>query len=98
MRVQTPSLTLHVPGGLAVSGCEKAEALADRLEARCQPVKDPSSPAVTEMVNEMLRAYEYAPTSEQKLSNPSQVLDAIDDLRVGKPQGMSGVPSRALRQ
>jgi hypothetical protein len=61
-------------------------------------VKDPSSPAVTDMVNEAMCAYEYAPTSEQKLTNPSEVLDAIDDLRVGKPQGTSGVPCRALRQ
>jgi hypothetical protein len=45
-------------GGLALSDSEKAEALADSLEAQFQPVKDPSSTAVTEVVNEAMRAYE----------------------------------------
>jgi hypothetical protein len=51
----------------------KAEALADSLEARFQPVNDPSSPAVTEFVNEAMRAYEYAPASKPKLTSPSEV-------------------------
>jgi hypothetical protein len=35
-----------VPGGLALSDSEKAEALADSPEVHFQPVNDPSSPAV----------------------------------------------------
>jgi hypothetical protein len=37
-------------GGLALPDCEKAETLADSLEAQFQPVDDPSDPAFTEMV------------------------------------------------
>jgi hypothetical protein len=61
MQVPTPSYLLQIPGGLALSDSEKAEALADSLEAQFQPVNDPSEPAVTETVNEVMRAYEYAP-------------------------------------
>jgi hypothetical protein len=45
-----------VPGGLALSDSEKAEALTDSLEAEFQPVNDPSYPAVIEMFNEAMRA------------------------------------------
>jgi hypothetical protein len=55
---------LLVPGGLAFSHSEKAEALADSLEAQFQPVNDPSLTAVIEVVNEAMRAYEYAPANE----------------------------------
>jgi hypothetical protein len=64
MRIPTPSLPLQVSGGLALSDSEKAEALADSLEAQFQPVDNPSDSAVIEMVNEETRAYEYAPASE----------------------------------
>jgi hypothetical protein len=39
--------------GLALSDSEKAEALADSLEAQFQPVYDPSDAAVIEMVDEV---------------------------------------------
>jgi hypothetical protein len=41
-----------------------AKALTDSLEAQFQPVNDPSEPAVIEMVNEAMCAYECAPASE----------------------------------
>jgi hypothetical protein len=56
MRFPTPSAPLQVPGGLALSDSEKAEALADSLEAQFQPVNDPWDPAVIEMVNRAMRA------------------------------------------
>jgi hypothetical protein len=83
MRFPTPSPPLHVPGGLAPSDSKKAEALADILEAQFQPVNDPSHPAVIKMVNEAMRAYEYASASEPKLTSPSKVLQAIKGLKVG---------------
>jgi len=46
MRVLTPSPPLVTPGGIALSDCEKAEALADSLEAQFQPVTVHSVPAV----------------------------------------------------
>jgi hypothetical protein len=76
-RVSNPSPSLQVPRGLALSDSEKAEALADSLEAQLQPVNDPSDPAVIEMVNEAMRAYEYAPASEPKLTSPSEFLQSI---------------------
>jgi hypothetical protein len=49
------------------------------------------------VVNEAMRAYEYAPASEPKLTSPSEVIESIKGLKVGKAQGPSGVPNRALR-
>jgi hypothetical protein len=45
------------PGGTALSGSEKAEALADSLETQFQPVTDPSAPTVIEMVDVELSSY-----------------------------------------
>jgi hypothetical protein len=97
MRVPTPAPPLQVPGGLSLSDSEKAEALADSLEAQFQPVNDPSDPADIKMVNEMMRAYEYAPASEPKLTSPSEVQQAIRGLKVGKASGSNGKPNRVLR-
>jgi hypothetical protein len=97
MRVPTPSPPLQVPGGLALSDSEKAEALADSLEAQFQLVNDPSDPAVIEMVNEAMRAYVYAPTSEPKPTSPSEVQHVIMGLKVGKAPGPNGIPNRVLR-
>jgi hypothetical protein len=65
-----------VLGGLASSDSEKAEGLADILEAQFQPVVDPLYPAVIE-VDVAMRAYEYAPASEPTLNNPSEILQAV---------------------
>jgi hypothetical protein len=96
MRVPTPSPPLLEPGGLALSDSEKAEALADSLEAQFQQVNYPSSPAVIEVVNEAMRAYEYAPACEPKLTIPSEVFEAIKGVKFGKAPGPNGVPNRAL--
>jgi hypothetical protein len=87
MRVSTPSLPLQVPGGLAVSDSEKAEALADSLEAQFQPVDDPSDPAFTEIVDVAMRAYGYAPASEPTLTTPSEVIQDMRGLEFGKAPG-----------
>jgi hypothetical protein len=89
MRVPTPP-PFQVPGGQALSDSEKAEALADSFEAQFQPVNDPSDPAVIEMVNKTMRAYEYTPASEPKLTTPSEVQQAIRGLKVGKAPGPNG--------
>ena len=64
MRVTTPTPPLVTPGGIALSDSEKAEALADSLEAQFQPVADTSDPAVIETVEVALRAYSYELASE----------------------------------
>jgi hypothetical protein len=76
---------------------EKAEVLADSLEAQFQPVNDPSVPAVIEVVNEAMRASFFAPASEPKRTNPMEVQDAIRDLIVGKAPGPAVIPNRALK-
>jgi hypothetical protein len=88
---------LQGPGGLALSDSEKAEALADSLEAQFQPVNDPSDAGFTERVDVEMRAYEYAPASEPTLTTPSEVIKAIKGLKVGKAPGPNGIPNRVLR-
>ena len=51
-------------GGLAFSDSEKAEAIADSLDARFQLVNDPSNPAVIGVFNEAVRAYSFSPANE----------------------------------
>jgi hypothetical protein len=88
---------LQGPGGVAPSDSEKAEALTGRLEAQFQPVDDPSVPAITELVDVELRAYEYAPASEPTLTTPSEVIKDIKGLTVSKSPGPNVVPNRVLR-
>jgi hypothetical protein len=86
-----------VPGGLAFSHSEKAEALADSLEAQFLPVNDPSDRALNDMGNKAMQAYEYAPASEQKVISPSEVQQANRGLSVGKATGPNGIPNSVLR-
>jgi hypothetical protein len=60
-------------------------------------VDDSSDPAFTEMTEVEMRAYEYAPASEPTLTTPSEVLQAIRELKVGKGPGPNGIPNRVLR-
>ena len=87
MWISTPSSTLVTPGGLVLSDSKKAEALADSLEAQFQPVNDPSIPAIIEVINDAMRAYSFAPSSEPKLPIPTEVQDAIRGFKVGKTPG-----------
>jgi hypothetical protein len=41
-----------------------------------QPLNDPSDPAVIEMVDEAMRAYEYAPASEPKFSVQISIMNS----------------------
>jgi hypothetical protein len=50
-----------------------------------------------EMVNEAMREYVYALTSDSKLTSPSEVRQAINGRKVGKAPGPNGVPNRVLR-
>jgi hypothetical protein len=85
--------SLACAGGTGLSDSEKTKALANSLDAQYRPVNDPSSSAVIEVPNEAMRVYGYAPSSEPKLTCPSEVLEAIKGLNVGKAPG----PNRALR-
>jgi hypothetical protein len=64
-----PLHPLHAPGALAPSDSERAEVLTHNMKAHCHRVNVPFHPAVTEMVNEGMRADAYAPVSETKLSS-----------------------------
>jgi len=75
----------------------KAETLAISLESLFQLVNDPSVPALTEVVNDLMRTYSLAPASESKLTNPTQVQHTIWGLKVGKAPGPNGVQNRALK-
>jgi hypothetical protein len=97
MRVTTSTPPLVTPGGITLSDSEKAEALADSLEAQFQPVADPSDPAVIEMVDVSLRANSYEPASEPMLTNPAEIQDAIRGLKFSKAPVPDGIPNRALK-
>jgi hypothetical protein len=66
MIVTTPSPPpLVTPGQKALSDCEKAEALADSLEAQFQPIDDPWNSAVIEMVHVTLQSTLLPPQASQ---------------------------------
>jgi hypothetical protein len=49
------------------------------------------------VVNVAMRAYEYAPASEPKLTSPSGVLQFIRGIKVGKTPGPNGFPNKVPR-
>ena len=98
MRVPTPSPPpLLTPGVIVRSDSEKAETLADNLEAQFQPVPDPSVPAVIETVDVALRSCFLSRASEPQLTNPDEVHEAIRGLKVSKAPGPNGILNRALK-
>jgi len=97
MRVPTPTPPLVTPDGIALSDSEKAEALADNLEAQFQPLTDPSVPAVIETVAVALGSYFLYPASEPHLTTPDEFHEAISVLKVCKAPGPNGLPNRALK-
>jgi len=84
------------PGVLALSDSEKAEALADNLEAQFQPVTDPAVAEAIEMVDVTLRSSVMAPASEPKLTNREEVQDAIRGLKISKAPGPNVIPEQGL--
>jgi hypothetical protein len=97
IRIPTPSPPLFTLAEPGLSDYGKPEALADRLESQFQLVRDPSVPAVIEVINEALRAYYFTPASEPKITNPTEVQDAIRGLKVGNARGPNGIPNRSLK-
>jgi hypothetical protein len=78
--------------GIALSDSEKAEALAESLEAQFQPVTAHSVPAVIEMVDVTLELYFRTPANEPKLTDPEEVHEAIRSLELGKAPGPNIIP------
>ena len=72
-RIPTPSRPLVTPWGLTLPDSEKADVLADNLEAQFQPVNDPSVPAVIEDINEAIGALCFAPAYKPKLTNATEI-------------------------
>jgi hypothetical protein len=62
-----------------------------------QPVKGPLKSSVIEMVTEPMRAYNYTPGSEPKLTSPLEVVQAIKGIWVGKALGSARSPNSVLR-
>jgi len=88
---------MFTPGGIALSDSEKAEALADNLEAQFQPVTYPSVPAVIETVDVTLGSYFLSSANEPQLTTPDEVHEAIRGLKVSKAPGLNVLPNRALK-
>jgi hypothetical protein len=91
--IQSPLVN---PGSIAVSDSEKAQVLADSLDAQFQPITVSSVPPVTEMVTVGLMSYFSTPASEPKLTNLDEVHEAIRGLKVARIQGPNGTPNRTL--
>jgi hypothetical protein len=83
--------------GLVSLDSEKAKALVDSLEAQFQLVNDPPVPAAIEVVNEVKRAYSFDPTSEVKLTNPTDGQDTIRGLKFGKAPGSDSILNRTMK-
>lgn len=98
MRVQDPTPPLRTAAGLALSDSDKAEALADSLEAQFQPVPiDPTRPPEVALIDETVLAYLFTPACTPKLTTPTEVCKAIKGLKAGKAPGPNGIPNRALK-
>jgi hypothetical protein len=91
------SISPWSPWGIGLSASEKAEALADSLEAQFQPVTVPSVPAGIEMVGVVLERYFQTPVSEPNLTNPDEVQEALRGLKFSKAPGSNSIPNRALK-
>ena len=68
---------------------EKAEVLAESLEAQFQPANDPTEAAVIEKVEEELTVYTFSPDSETKLTIPAEIQNVIRGLKFCKAPGPS---------
>jgi hypothetical protein len=97
MRVPTPSPPLVTPVGSALSDCEKAEYLADSLEAQFRAVTVPSVPAVIELVHTQLESYFQTRDSEAVCNDPDEVENTIRGLKVGTAPGPNGITNMALK-
>jgi hypothetical protein len=75
---------LFRPPASALSDSVKADALDDSLDVQFEPVDELSNPAITKIFYVATRAYEYALLNEPTLINPSEVLQTIKRLEVGK--------------
>jgi hypothetical protein len=60
-------------------------------------VDDPSDPAVFELVDKAISAYEYAPGRQLSLTSSSEVLHAIREISFGNTSYLNGVANRVLR-
>ena len=88
---------LVTPEGIALSGCEKAEVLAENVESQFQPVTDSSVPAGMETDDIALSSYLLNPASEPQLTIPDEVHEAIRRLKYSKAPAPNGVPNRTLK-
>jgi hypothetical protein len=94
--VISDSFTPCASAGRTGSDSEKAEALADSLEVPFQLVNDLSQLAVTEIVVEAMHANKFAHASEPNLISPSDVLQAIKGLKVGKASCTNSILNSVL--
>jgi hypothetical protein len=76
---------------------QNAEALANILETRFQPLTVPSVPTFIEMVAVALRSYFMTPASEPNLTRPEEVHAAIRVLKFIQAPGLNCLSNRAFK-
>jgi len=95
--VKFPTLSLpRVPGSIASSDSDTAEALTDSLEVQIQPITVSSVAIVTEIINACPINYFLTPASEPKLKSPDEVHEAIRRLKVAGAPSPNCIANRAL--
>jgi len=60
-------------------------------------VTDSSVPTNIELVDVALRSYFHVPASEPKLTNPKEVQEATNGLKISKAPSPNGIANRALK-
>jgi hypothetical protein len=97
MRVPTLSPPLVTRGDVTFSDSEKAESLAESLEAYCQLITLSLVLDFFKKFDLVLRFYFTNPAIKSKLTNPVEVYKVIWGLKFGRATGPNGIPNRALK-
>ncbi|KAB0804621.1 hypothetical protein PPYR_01591 [Photinus pyralis] len=98
LRKKRPRLPpLHGPFGVAYTDADKAEALADSLEAQCSPVYEHLDEAHIQRVHSHVRRQLAVPPPDRiPHTTAGEVRNFLTHLKIRKAPGPDGIPNRAL--
>nr|CAD7444839.1 unnamed protein product [Timema bartmani] len=91
MRVPAPRPPIVGRNGVANSDQEKADALAEHLEAQFVPTDDPSDPVHIGHVAQVIAAVSYRPLDKPEPTEAAEMSRALAALRLNKAPGRDGI-------